>query len=98
MDVMCRCRACNAIIGSVEKTKKRLDPDCLDKNFDEEEDLCNTCLGVAKDTYLLYNEDDPDVRNRDTERHFYTNEDSFDDLYNVKKEIGEWGSIRTEGL
>ena len=93
-----RCKCCNAVMGTTETTKKRLDPNCMDSNFDEEEDLCNKCLSVAKDAYLFYNEEDHEVRDEDTRKHFQTNADSYDDLYNIKAEIGSHGAIRTEGL
>lgn len=93
---MTRCVACDTMINSTASGKKRLDPEDMNENFKEEEDLCNTCLGIAREAYLFYNEDDPAVRDEDTRRHFYTNANSFDDSYNVVKEVTDNGSIGIE--
>lgn len=90
-----RCKACDTEISTVYRTKKRLDPEDMQENFQEEEDLCNECLGVAKESYILYNEDAYGDREENIRNWFYRPVDQIDaEVYD--KIISE-GSIKTEG-
>lgn len=89
-----RCKGCDAEISEIRRTKKRLNPDDMGENFQEEEDLCNTCLGVARDSYLHYNEDAYEVRDEDIRKWFYRPTDQLDS--GVFEQINTEGCIGTE--
>lgn len=97
-----KCKACDAQLKDVKKNKRIFDPnDEENVLLEEEEDLCNTCWGIAKDCYLGYTLSAQDIET-DIKQWFYGRNGGFTDdsgeIHHIYKTIDSQGYIGTEEL
>ena len=90
-----RCKCCNKMMSRGQKYAI-LDTQTLAEEMEDiEEDMCSSCVGVARDCYLGYNSDTIDFE-ASVKAYFYHNEQ--DGAYDVIEDTLKHGHITTEEL